>query len=326
MLTTDLTQYENNVTNFFNKICKKHFEEVNCIFCSPDNPSIKLFDKESMVVHKCYCGFVFNKRQANQEALSAFYTKSDAMKDWSNIKTSEFEDQRQEMKFSKAVNYLKRMGCRSILDIGCGTGKFLALLPDNMKRVGFDSHMESIEIAKTNYDLDVICAPMQWLGSEDARRETFEAISLWGVLEHVKDPIALIGDAKSLLTDNGSLIICVPNVKSSIFEHLGSECFSYCPQHLWYFDVESLRKILSINGFTVELHWTIESESLPILRHTNGANPYDETPDWFHNRFTGRSDQLFLSRHILNANKGYKIVMIAKKLKDNIIPFKRKKR
>ena len=279
-MATDHALFEQNVLSFFSTISKTSFHQAHCIFCSSKKERVELFTKDSMRVVRCKCGFVYNENQATHEALNTFYKKSCAMQTWGELKQSKREDIRQASKFSKAVDYIKGAKIKSILDIGCGTGKFLSLLPKNINKVGIDSHPQSIEYAKK---LGVNARRVsidKYLNSFTDDIERLDAVSMWGVLEHFKEVKCFINSSHRILADKGKIIICVPNVDSLVVRTLRDRCFTFCPQHLWYFNLSTLIKLLERHKFKVVAHWTIEDEALPVLRHRMLLDPYKLHPYW----------------------------------------------
>jgi hypothetical protein len=72
-------------------------------------------------------------------------------------------------------------------------------------------------------------------------REFFDAISMWDVLEHVRDPITFLAAAASLLKSQGYLALNVPNLDSLPARLLGRSWPLVLPEHLNYFNKKSLR-------------------------------------------------------------------------------------
>jgi len=99
-MTTDLAQYDNSCWEFFSQITPNGFEKAECpMGCKTYNT---LFNKKMMHVVRCECGLIYNRNQPTKETLDEFYTESDALKKWSEIKCNPCEDLRQINKFGKA--------------------------------------------------------------------------------------------------------------------------------------------------------------------------------------------------------------------------------
>jgi hypothetical protein len=113
-------------------------------------------------------------------------------------------------------------------------------------------------------------------------------------------------NVRRFLSNKGKVVVCVPNVDSLVAQSLGKDCFTFCPQHLWYFNKSRLRDILKYNRFNPTVAWTIEPESTPILKKTAMIEPYaDNLPDWLF-------DQIMSIElpDIIQNGLGYKIVMM----------------
>jgi 2-polyprenyl-3-methyl-5-hydroxy-6-metoxy-1,4-benzoquinol methylase len=94
-----------------------------------------------------------------------------------------------------------------LLDIGCGAGDFLAVA----REAGFDAHGVELSaaaalLAKRDHQLDVTVGDFT---SED-RVGHFQAITMLGVLEHVREPAALLKHSRDLLSPGGVLLIYTP--------------------------------------------------------------------------------------------------------------------
>ena len=183
-MANDLTRYQASVDQFFDTLPDESFEQVDCLWCGSRTRSALMFEKGTMKVHRCRCGFVWNARQPKEDTLEAFYKNSPAMSQWATIKTG--DEKKQKEKFDRAINFLASNKVKSILDIGCGTGKFLELLKQQMpnaKELGIDTHQESLSVAQ-QAGLNVRLGALG-----DIEPSKYDAISLWGTLEHLKNPL-----------------------------------------------------------------------------------------------------------------------------------------
>jgi len=284
--------YESSVKDFFDS---RPTHEVNC-WCS-ERDSHLLFTKNKMTVVRCGgCGTVYNKTPPTPKALMEFYKESDAMRQWSELK----EEQDQLYKFGPAIKRLKDKNVRSVLDIGCGNGVFLKHC-HGMKVLGVEPNKNAAQACRNN---NIPVAELPFGQFFYSNRQRFDAVCLWGVLEHVPDPRELLSRIRGMAS---YVVICVPNMKSLVVEELKEECFTFCPQHLWYFDEDSLKKILRVNEFKHTESWSIEPEIYPILKKQMGHDPYD------HSVFIERDLEEIASheKKILDDKRGYKVITIA---------------
>lgn len=87
----------------------------------------------------------------------------------------------------------------------------------------------------------------------------FQLISLFHVLEHLKDPRSILSELKGLLAKQGKIIIEVPNSEDALLTLYECEEFSkfiYWSQHFWIFNAKNLKILSEQAGFkTVELKY-----------------------------------------------------------------------
>lgn len=228
------------------------------------------------------------------------------MATWVNIKAN--DDVRQMEKFSEAIAFIKQHGVKKIFDLGCGSGKFLEMLRNNdVFASGCDAHMESVRRCKLN-QLEVKKQSIDEFIKTDQK---YDMVTLWGVLEHIKNPSQYIGKIKDKLNTGGRILVCVPNAESEVVTTIWDKCFTFCPQHLWYFSLRDLKSIFANNDLEIETSWTIESEAAPIIKYKNGFDPYNPLPQWADTKYLNSIAVNTLNKKILKEGKGYKIVAIA---------------
>jgi len=97
-----------------------------------------------------------------------------------------------------------------ILDLGCGTGYGSKILFDKGSEVyAIDNSKEAIGYAKKNYSGPKYhCNSAEQLPFED---NFFDAVCAFEVIEHIKDPEAVLNEAHRVLKRNGDLFISTPN-------------------------------------------------------------------------------------------------------------------
>ena len=75
-------------------------------------------------------------------------------------------------------------------------------------------------------------------------QSTFDAITMWDVLEHVYDPFLVIQMAERLLRPGGILVVNHPNLESIDRKLFGDLWLGYeLPRHLYLFPTNLLRKL-----------------------------------------------------------------------------------
>ena len=128
----------------------------------------------------------------------------------------------------------------SLLDIGAGTGDFLA----TANKAGWQiTGIEPNEKAKT---ISISKGVSFIENLDDSPSHSFDVITMWHVLEHVPDLNKQIVDLKRLLKPNGTIIIAVPNYKSFDAKYYGAFWAAYdVPRHLWHFSKTAIEKLFA---------------------------------------------------------------------------------
>lgn len=134
-----------------------------------------------------------------------------------------------------------------LLDVGAGTGHFAHY----MQTHGWDVvALEPDESARkvASEKLGIRIEPLEALVHQ--KEQSFDVITLWHVLEHVYDIGGYMNHFHSLLTEDGSLIIAVPNHTSTDAKRYGSQWAAYdVPRHLWHFSPASMEFLFKKHGF-----------------------------------------------------------------------------
>lgn len=148
----------------------------------------------------------------------------------------------------RKLNWIEkeRSGKGELLDIGAGTGDFLA----KAKKRGWSvTGMEPNEAAR-NLSSEKGIPLLK--NSETLTSHSFDVITMWHVLEHVPDLEKQISELHRLLKPGGILLIAVPNFKSyDAYKYKENWAAFDVPRHLWHFSRNSIEKIFGIFSFEV---------------------------------------------------------------------------
>lgn len=138
----------------------------------------------------------------------------------------------------------------SMLDVGCGTGEFLGTCKEaGWQTMGIEPSEMARKQGRENFGLDV----REEAAIDSLPEKSFDAITMWHVLEHVPDLPARVKRLKLLLKDDGVLIVAVPNRASHDAEHYGKFWAAYdVPRHLWHYRAKDMRALMSNHGFEVK--------------------------------------------------------------------------
>lgn len=140
---------------------------------------------------------------------------------------------------------------KKVLDYGTGTGYFV----DYLQRKGYDAVGVEIAEEARNYGQQKfgirIHPPVFY--EEQAALASYDAITMWHVLEHIYDPVFCLRRGKALLKEKGVLLVAVPNLTSSDAQHFGADWAAYdVPRHLWHFSPATLEKMAMQAGLRLE--------------------------------------------------------------------------
>jgi 2-polyprenyl-3-methyl-5-hydroxy-6-metoxy-1,4-benzoquinol methylase len=211
--------------------------------------------KESFQINSCSsCGFKFTNPRPDDSVLSNYY-KSEEYISHSNTskgiisKLYKFVRNRTlRQKLNMLNGYVSR---GTILDYGCGTGMFLKTCQeDGWKAFGMEPDDGARKIA-SEQGLNVFSDKERL--QTYITNQTFDAITLWHVLEHVTDLSNTLSFFKRKLNTGGVLIIAVPNHTSYDAKCYGEFWAAYdVPRHIYHFEPSTMQKLLSSFGFKLQ--------------------------------------------------------------------------
>ena len=236
-------------------------DEVWQQYTQPTSPQVTL--------HRCSkCGFaIFHPPLAGSSDFYACITSNG----------SYYNEDKWE--FRQAVKAVRRYRCRRVLDIGCGSGYFLDLLSNQLPQVetvGFEFNPEMANVARSKGHnvFDGASADIV-LDAENA--ESFDAVCIFQLLEHVVDAVDLLELAHRLLKPAGMLIVAVPDNAGPV-QYFGTALTELPPHHLSRWRASTFSAGLPRLGFEIQ---RIAYEPLPqflwrdylpvILDHTGLA-------------------------------------------------------
>lgn len=169
-----------------------------------------------------------------------------------------------------------------VLELGCGNGSMSRLLREHCQAhiIGVD-HDPSIVWQAQRYCDYVFTEDLDDPHSLDALEgEKFDVITLVDVLEHLKNPEALLKRLKPLLLDEGQLLLSIPNVAhASVRLELLNGQFDYekagilDTTHLKFFTLKSIQTLLKTVGYqldTVDYTWHDLPDDV-IIHHLQAA-------------------------------------------------------
>lgn len=196
----------------------------------------------------------------------------------------------------------------SMFEVGCATGFFM----DLARNIGWQT--EGIDIS----EYAVKKAREKGLAATAGTLESywgakkFDVVAMQDLIEHVKNPVDVIGRAGNLLAENGLLLITTPDSGSLWAKVWKKNWHAFVPpQHLFYFSAKNLASILKKNGFKVVYlshhgKWFAIPYIFRLLYSWTGLNIFSKLAEW--------SSKSFLKNFAIPINVRDTMVLVARKI------------
>ncbi len=139
-------------------------------------------------------------------------------------------------------------GPRRALDIGCAAGYFVNMLAARgWKAAGIDISESCVAFARDRLKLDVTRGGYL----EKKYRHRFDLISLWATIEHLHRPDLFLQKIRCDLGDGGRLYLSTCRAGGASFMRLYGSRWRYYnfPEHLYFFSIGQMMRLLEANGF-----------------------------------------------------------------------------
>lgn len=238
------------------------FEEINCNLCG-GNRKYELFDLNPFKLVRCEdCGLSYVSPRYTESRTLKLYDDSyftnpgffsgDSSRIYGYSDYGEGRDNVETM-YRKIVGQMERfIKPGELLEIGSAYGYFL----NQARKKGWK--VSGIELSKNarascerEFGIQAFEGPLNEFDSS----QKVDSVVFFDVLEHLHDPMKTLLDIHSMLKPGGLLVIAVPNSASWVLNFLGSRWEDLqranSGEHLYFFNIETLSKILEKTGFEV---------------------------------------------------------------------------
>lgn len=146
----------------------------------------------------------------------------------------------------------KHTSGRRVFDVGAATGYFLDIARSRGWKTGGieissfaggQAHAKGHDVSVGRFDVPF---------ADGHSLKGYDVLTMWDVLEHMGDPRMAIKNSHELLLPQGLLAINTVNIYSFVARMMGKRWHLMVPpEHVSFFSPESLRRLLSENGFRV---------------------------------------------------------------------------
>jgi 2-polyprenyl-3-methyl-5-hydroxy-6-metoxy-1,4-benzoquinol methylase len=208
------------------------------------------------------CGFLFTQDHPDSDEIDRYYESADYISH--NDSAGGFFASVYMIAREFMLRRKRKMVCRAtglkngnILDIGSGTGHFLSVMRARGWQVkGLEINDKARAFSIAEFGLEVL-SPAS-IGSLPSA--SFDAITLWHVLEHLQNPFSYASEIVRFLNPGGVCLVALPNSSSFDARHYNEFWAAYdVPRHLWHFTPETFKLFAEKSGFEI-----ISVRSLPL--------------------------------------------------------------
>lgn len=219
-------------------------------------PSLRVIDHS--ISHEVFdlqtcntCGYCATSPRPTPDQIGRYY-ESDAYISHTNSSRGVIERIYQSVRRSAIRNkhgiVAKYQPTGRVLDVGCGTGDFLAHLRDRGYHVqGVEPSDRARELAVSQHGI-----PIEVSLEELQPTAPFDLITLWHVLEHLHAPAETLSRLHGLASAKAILAIAVPDLESWDAHHYGTGWAALdVPRHLSHFRRQDINRLLQARGFRV---------------------------------------------------------------------------
>lgn len=188
------------------------------------------------------CGVIFLSPRPPIEEMKHYY---DEFYEGSHEKSAR-QEKRSQRHFRRLTRYSPRPG--RVLEVGAGDGYFLnAAKKAGWEVEGLELSQPRIENAKKWFGVPLQCCDLL---SASFKEGSFDAITMFQLIEHVHDPKALLTRANKLLRPGGIMMLSTPNVLA--YARKDRDVNSWrIPRHLFFFTPRTLVRTTEGLGFEV---------------------------------------------------------------------------
>ncbi len=247
-------------------------ESVPCFLCGADDYDVVYearYDREKDVdlvqkfrasgdellidqLVKCRrCGFQYVNPRLRGELIFSGYIEGEDPTYVSQL-------QARERTFAGSLDEIERAagGTGKLLDIGTAAGAFVAAArARGWAAEGCEPNRWLAEWGTRHYGITIRQGSVFDQDYEDG---SFDVVTLWDVIEHTLNPHEMLDRCRRLLKPGGVLVVNYPDIGSWIARALGRRWLFLTSVHLYYFDRDTIRRMLESSGFRVEAirpHW-----------------------------------------------------------------------
>jgi len=230
-------------------LCK--FEEYTLVFSGPD--LLTNLDGVFQIVRCNKCGLLRQNPRLDWSSLSKYYLE-DYISHNTQIQEEKNPLKRAIIRYGvwKKVRLIKKYkNCGDLLDVGCGTGRFLeeAKKTGNWELTGIEPNVKAATYTAEKLEIEIMINRFE---DFENYHQTFDVVTMWDVFEHLYFPLVSAKKIYRLLKPEGIFVFSIPNMNSWDRKLFKQNWIGYdLPRHLYFFDKKNLAEIISQSGFQI---------------------------------------------------------------------------
>jgi 2-polyprenyl-3-methyl-5-hydroxy-6-metoxy-1,4-benzoquinol methylase len=132
-----------------------------------------------------------------------------------------------------------------LLEVGCARGEFLRVARESFDVYGVEPNPDLAQSASS-------IAPVHCDTIEKTPWADFDVMATFHVIEHVDSPRRFVDAMARRLKPGGLVFIETPDIRSLPFRILGKRWRQFIPEHYFFFDPQTMEKLLAGCGLKVE--------------------------------------------------------------------------
>jgi SAM-dependent methyltransferase len=227
---------------------------AGCILCgSSRRRAVRRFPHG--IVACAVCGLAFAEPQPSEPELAAIYSAKYFEPFGYDPERQSLYRQMKQAWFSRLLGVAERHVVPGrLVDVGTGLGDLLTVGRSRGWNVqGVDPNEFAVDAAEEVVPRATFHGDLVRFGGEPDR---FDLATFCDVLEHVRDPLRELREAARILRPGGYLLITTIDAGGWQACLAGRRWIHFLPEHLWYFNRESLTRLVATAGFEVA-HWEV---------------------------------------------------------------------
>ncbi|MBI5142726.1 MAG: class I SAM-dependent methyltransferase [Nitrospirae bacterium] len=225
-------------------------EHVKCPICEIDDTRLLVRKNAFNIVRCVRCGLVYVNPRYDERELVEFYNRPAAPEDPASDNIRKSHDDHKVRKFRLSIELLKRQSrpVSKVFDLGCSTGIFLDMAAsEGWKPYGTDLNRRLVNENRKRFGDAVSVQDGERIDFPD---DSFDAVTLFDVIEHLRDPVSALREAGRVTAPGGFVVLSTPNA-AGLFPRITYALFGKTigawehptpPGHIYQFSPDTLRR------------------------------------------------------------------------------------